>query len=117
MARDAFLQQPAIPIDIVLPRLAAIVGLHREVPILRDFQLSAFSQLERVPRQQLLDSHIHRLRLGDVAERQVLGERAAIELRVYLGMGEDRFDLRSKQQDLSVRRFDDAMTIMPVRFK
>src|SRR5579864_7592462 len=102
MARDTFLQQPTIPIDIVLPRLAAIVGLHREVPVQRDFQLAAFSQLERVPGQQLPDSRIHRLCLGDVAERQVLRERAAIELRIYLGMGEDRLDLRSKQQDLPV---------------
>src|SRR5205807_3625432 len=60
MARDAFLQQPAIPIDIVLPRLAAIIGAHREVPILRDFQLAAFSQLERVDRKstRLNSSHL-----------------------------------------------------------
>ena len=59
---------------------------------------------EQVPGQQLVDAAEQRLRAGDVARAEHLGQHRLVGLRLDQAAGEDRLDLRSEEQRVAGAR-------------
>src|SRR5712671_353987 len=96
--RNGLFEQLAVSLDVVLAGTRYFIHLGCEIPILRDLRLTAFGQLQSMSGHKFPDARKHCFRPRDVAESQVFGKRASVELGRNPRIGENRLDLRTKQK-------------------
>src|SRR5712691_3609094 len=102
MTGNGLLEELPVSLDVKISWPCLGIHFDGEVPILFDLKSAGIVNFECVAWQQFADAVKHRLEPRDVAECEIFGERASVELRDHPGIGKNRFNLRAKEECVSV---------------